>query len=107
MSSTTNSNAPDTQETQAGPSSQTTQSSSSTAVDHQAILARFKQTYVGAEKCVLDAWLEEAAGETWIKYHFECDVTAYTNEQFMALSRAVPFEFEGLPTIKTLFPKED
>lgn len=62
------------------------------------ILAEFKAEWVNKEGAgVLDAWLDDG----WIKYHLDPEV-------MMSPDRVrVPFEYQGISTVLTLFPRED
>lgn len=65
-------------------------------VDEQAALEAFKAEFVKPGSHVLDAWLSRG----FIQYQVDPD-------QFAANMGKVPFEYMGVPTIITLFPRED
>ena len=67
-----------------------------TPVDEEAALKAFKAEFVKPGSHVLDAWLSRG----FIEYHVDPD-------QFAANMGKVPFEYMGVPTIITLFPRED
>lgn len=66
------------------------------AVDEEAALKAFKAEFVKPGSHVLDAWLSRG----FIQYHVDPD-------QFAANMGKVPFEYMGVPTIITLFPKDE
>lgn len=85
----------------------TTPAAATTPVDAQAVLERFKKAYVNPEHYVVDAWLVESVGETWLKYQLSTDLADLEPTEMAAKMTAIPHEFEGLFTIITWFPKED
>lgn len=67
-----------------------------TPVDEEAALKAFQAEFVKPGSHVLDAWLSRG----FIQYHVDPDL-------FAANMGKVPFEYMGVPTIVTLFPREE
>lgn len=64
-------------------------------IDEEAVLARFKEKYCVEGSIVLDAWVKEG----FIQYYIAPD------SLMSILNSQIPGEFEGLPTLVTVFPR--
>lgn len=75
-----------------------------TAQTHDEILAAFHDEFVKpGNRSVVDAWLTEAGGDTFIQYQLSMDAIERF-EQTGSVSE-VPSEYKGLPTVITWFPR--
>lgn len=69
---------------------------SATPIDEEAALKAFKAEFVTPGSHVLDAWLSRG----FIQYQIDPD-------KMVENLGKVPFEYMGVPTVITLFPRED
>lgn len=71
------------------------------------ILERFKAEHIVEGGGIVDAWLEERGGESFLLYQLDIGLSELEPEALLEKMKAFPPEFEGVATVMTWFPREE